>query len=202
MEMSKYQADNIEGKQDVNKLSKKHNTRPISKPNKNGGHVDRKSSSSKSRDRNITPGESRKCRNCGKGYPHPGGKTSCRGCGKQNHFKAVCRSKNPNKRNDPKARKWDIQNLAYDNSSSEESDDTAYTFSVNTTGKMKSQPMFQVIVHDTPLTIMADSGASVIVLDDLSIVDQDPYASANQSKKFTLTSQASPSQFLEHLPRF
>ena len=27
--------------------------------------------------------------------------------------------------------------LAYDNSSSEESDDIAYTFSVNTTGKMK-----------------------------------------------------------------
>ena len=47
MEMSKSQADNIEGKQDVNKLSKKHNTRPISKPNNDGGHVDRKSSSSK-----------------------------------------------------------------------------------------------------------------------------------------------------------
>ena len=173
MEMSKSQADNIEGKQEVNKLSKKHNTRPISKQNKDGGHVDRKSSSSKSRDRNIAPGESRKCRNCGKGYPHPGGKTSCpaygkscRGCGKQNHFEAVCRSKNPNKRNNPKNRKWDVQNLAYDNSSSEESDDIAYTFSVNTNGKMKSQPMFQVIVHDTPLTIMADSGASVNVLDE------------------------------------
>ena len=154
-------------------MSKKHNTRSISKPNKDGGHVDRKSSSSKSHDRNITPGESRKCRNCGKGYPHPGEKTSCpaygkscRGCGKLNHFEAVCRSKNPNKRNDPKARKWDVQNLAYDDSSSEESDDIAYTFSVNTTGKMKSQPMFQVIVHDTPLTIMADSGASVNVLDE------------------------------------
>ena len=158
---------------DVNKLSKKRNTRPISKPNKDGGHVDGKSSSSKSRDRNTTFGESRNCRNCGKGYPHPGGKTSCpaygkscRGCGKQNHFEAVCRSKNPNKRNDPKPRKWDVQNLAYDNSSSEESDDIASTFSVNTTGKMKSQPMFQVIVHDPPLTIMADSGASVNVLDE------------------------------------
>ena len=31
---------------------------------------------------------------------------------------------------------------------------------------MKSQPMFQVIVHDSPLTIMADSGASVNVLDE------------------------------------
>ena len=125
MEMSKSQADNTEGKQDVNKLSKKHNTRPISKPNKDGGHVDRKSSSSKSRDRNTTPGESRKCRNCGKWYPHPGGKTSCpaygkscRGCAKQNHFEAVCRSKNPNKRKDPKARKWDVQNLANQNKNS------------------------------------------------------------------------------------
>ena len=65
---------------------------------------------------NNAPGGSRKCRNCGKGYPHPGGKTSCpaygkscRGCGKQNHFEAVCRSKNPNKRNEPNNRKRDVQ---------------------------------------------------------------------------------------------
>ena len=47
LEMSKSQADNIEGKQDLNKLSKKHSTRPISKPNKDAGHVDRKSINSK-----------------------------------------------------------------------------------------------------------------------------------------------------------
>ncbi len=104
MEMSKSQAENIEGKQDVNKLSRTNARRPW-KPNKDGRHDDRKSNNGNSRDRNNAPGGSRKCRNCGKGYPHPGGKTSCpaygkswRGCGKQNHFEAVCRSKNPNKR--------------------------------------------------------------------------------------------------------
>ncbi len=121
----------------------------------------------------YAPGGSRKCRNCGKGYPHPGGKTSCpaygkscRGCGKQNHFEAVCRSKNSNKRNELNNRKPDVQNLIDEHSSSDESDDIAYTFSVNSTGKTKSQPMFQIIIHDTPLTIMADSGASVNVLDE------------------------------------
>ncbi len=162
MEMSKSQAENIEGKQDVNKLSRTNARRP--------GYM---SNSGISRDRNNAPGASRKCRNCGKGYPHPGGKTSCpvygkscRGCGKQNHFEAVCRSKNPNKRNELNNRKRDVQNLVDEHSSSDESDDIAYTFSVNSTGKTKSQSMFQIIIHDTPLTIMADSGASVNVLDE------------------------------------
>ncbi len=172
MEMSKSQAENIEGKQDVNKLSRTNARRPW-KPNKDGRHDDRKSNNGNSRDRNNAPGGSRKCRNCGKGYPHPGGKTSCpaygkscRGCGKQNHFEAVCKSKNPNKRNELNNRKRDVQNLVDEHSSSDESDDIAYTFSVNSTGKTKSQPMFEIIIHDTPLTIMADSGASVNVLDE------------------------------------
>ncbi len=58
------------------------------------------------------------------------------------------------------------QNLVDEPSSSDESDDIAYTFSVNSTDKTKSQPMFQIIIHDTPPTIMADSGASVNVLDE------------------------------------
>ena len=63
--------------------------------------------------------------------------------------------KNPNKRNELNNRKRDVQNLVDEHSSSDESDDIAYTFSVNGTGKTKSQPMFQIIIHDTPLTIIA-----------------------------------------------
>ena len=106
-------------------------------------------------------------------YPHPGGKTSCpaygkscRGCGKQNDFEAVCRSKNTKKKNSPRNRTRDVQHLVDQNSSSEESDDVGYTFSVNSTGKEQLQPMFKVIIHNTPLTIMADSGASVNVFDE------------------------------------
>ena len=55
--------------------------------------------------------------------------------------------------------------------------------------------MFQIIIHDTPLTIMADSGASVNVLDErLPSVDQAPCASANKSEN--------PWQSLENSPLF
>ena len=81
----------------------------------------------------------------------------CRGCGKQNHFEAVCRSKNPNKRNQPKNQKRGVQNLVDENSSSEESDYIAYTFSVNSTSKEQSQPMFKIIVHDTTITVMVQA---------------------------------------------
>ena len=154
MEMSKSQADNIEGEQDVNKLSKERNTRPISKPNKDGGHVDRKSSRSKLRNRNIAPGESLRMENLAVGVAN------------KTIFKRYVDPKILTREMTPKIEKWDVQNLAYDNSSFEKSNDIDYTFPVNTNGKMKSQPMFQVIVHDTPLTIMSDSGASVNVLDE------------------------------------
>ena len=74
MKMSKSQAENIEGKQDleINKVSGKYNQniKNSSKMQKQqGGLVDRKSNYSNSRDQNNAPGENRKCRNCGKGYP-------------------------------------------------------------------------------------------------------------------------------------
>ena len=81
MEMSKSQAETIEEKQNINKLSTKY-TRRASKQNKNGGHVDRNSDGAKTADRNSVPGERGKCRNSGKGYPHPGGKTTCPAYGK------------------------------------------------------------------------------------------------------------------------
>ena len=37
---------------------------------------------------------------------------------------------------------------------------------MNNTGKEQSQPMFNIVIHDTPMKIMADSGASVNVLDE------------------------------------
>ena len=68
--------------------------------------------------------------------------------------------------NQPKNQKRGVQNLVDENSSSEESDDIAYIFSVNSISKEQSHPMFKIVVHDTPVTIMADSGASVNVLDE------------------------------------
>ncbi|CAB4033209.1 Hypothetical predicted protein, partial [Paramuricea clavata] len=80
----------------------------------------------------------------------------------QNHYEAVCRSKKLNKKRDIKTQKprHNVQNLVDENSSSEDSDEDGYAFSVNSTGKEQSQPMFNIVIHDTPMTIMADSGAS------------------------------------------
>ena len=69
MEMSKTQAENIEGKQEINKMSGKYskNIKNSQRSRKQqGGLVDRKSNYSTSRDRNNAPEEKCKCRNCGK----------------------------------------------------------------------------------------------------------------------------------------
>ena len=105
---------------------------------------------------------------------------------------------------DPKAvcsnRKWEVHNLVYD--SSEESDDISYTFSVNTTGKMKSQPMFEVIIHDTPLTVMADSGASVNVLDEKDYQSLTKPPTLQQTNVQIHPYKLSPSTSLENLRLF
>ena len=73
MEMSKTQAENIEGKQEINKMSGKYNKnmKNSQRSRKQDRLLDRKSNYSTSRDRNNAPREKCKCRNCGKGYPHP-----------------------------------------------------------------------------------------------------------------------------------
>ena len=40
-----------------------------------------------------------------------------------------------------------------------------YTFSLSTK-TLKDQPLFKIKVHDMPVTIMADSGASINILDE------------------------------------
>ena len=170
-ELSKTQAANIEEKQSVNKLSSRDgNRRPWDRNNSNqdgGRPVDKKSRTRKSRNKsreNRKP--SAKCYNCGGDYPHPRGKTSCpayqttcRGCGKLNHFEAVCRSKG--KQESRNARR-PVNKVSEEESSDE---DEAYTFSLSTK-TLNDQPLFRIKVHDTPVTIMADSGASINILDE------------------------------------
>ena len=171
MELSKTQAANIEEKQSVNKLSSRNGNRSRwdrNNSNQDGGRpVDKKSRIRKSRNKsrqNRKP--SAKCQNCGGDYPHPRGKTfcpayqtTCRGCGKLNHFEAVCRSKGKrSSRNAPRP----INKVSEEESSDE---DEAYTFSLSTK-TLNDQPLFRIKVHDTPIMIMADSGASINILDE------------------------------------
>ena len=176
MELSQKQAANVEESQTVNKLSSQgghrnqRNWNAKAGTNKDGGRAtDKKSRNRKSRgDGHELRKSSDKCRNWGGDYPHPGGKTSCpayqatcRGCGKLNHFEAaVCRSKG--KGSSRNKRRPTVNKVSKDESSDE---GEVYTFSLSTK-TLKDQPLFKIKVHDMPVTIMADSGASINILDE------------------------------------
>ena len=137
--------------------------------NKDGGRAtDKKSRNRKSsRDGHEIRKSSDKCRNCGGDYPHPGGKTSCptyqatcRGCGALNHFEAVCRSKG--KESSRNKRRPTVNKVSEDESSDE---GEVYTFFLSTK-TLKDKPLFKIKVHDMPVTIVADSGASINILDE------------------------------------
>ena len=171
MELSKTQAANIEENQSVNNLSSRRGNRRRRdrKSNKDGGRQTEK----KSRDRKSCNGghedrkSSQKCRNCGGDYPHRGGKTSCpayqatcRSCGKLNHFETVCQSKD--KGESSNTRRSTVHKVSEEESSDEKE---VYTFSLSTKA-LKDQPFFKIKVRGTPVTMMADSGASINILDE------------------------------------
>ena len=185
MELSQKQAANVEESPTVNKLSSRGgyrnqwNWNAKAGTNKDGGRAtDKKSRNRKSRNRKSRNRKSRgdgheirkssdKCRNCGGDFPHPGEKTSCpayqatcRGCGKLNHFEAVCRSKG--KGSSRNKRRPTVNKVSEDESRDEGG---VYTFSLSTK-TLKDQPLFKIKVHDMPVTIMADSGASINILDE------------------------------------
>ena len=182
MELSKTQAANIEETQSVNNLSSRRGNRGRRnrKSNKDGGRqADKKSRGRKSRNGGHEDRKSSlKCRNCGGDYPHRGGRTSCpayqatcRSCGKLNHFETVCQSKDKSESSD--TRRSTVHKVSEEASdeSSESSDEESsdeeevYTFSLSTNA-LKDQPFFKIKVHGTPVTIMADSGASINILDE------------------------------------
>ena len=175
MELSQKQAANIEESQTVNKLSSQsghrnqRNWNAKAGTSKDGGRAtDKKSRNRKSRgDGHEIRKSSDKCRNCGGDYPHPGRKTSCpayqatcRGCSKLNHFEAVCRSKG----------KGSIRNKLRPTVNKVSEDETSdegevYTFSLSAKTP-KNKPLFKIKVYDMPVTITADSGASINILDE------------------------------------
>ena len=111
-----------------------------------------------------------KCRSCEKDYPDgkddQGGKTSCpafgkmcNACGKPNHFQVVCRSKRSTKGSGRHAQ------LRVVDDEEHSSEDDVYLFAVRSNYK-EEKPIIQVKVNSTPLALMADSGATINVLDE------------------------------------
>ena len=72
----------------------------------------------------------------------------------------MCKSKDKGETSN--TRRSTVHKVSEEDSSDE---DDVYTFSLSTKA-LKDQPFFKIKVHGTPVTIMADSGASINILDE------------------------------------
>uniref|UniRef100_H3A736 Gypsy retrotransposon integrase-like protein 1 n=1 Tax=Latimeria chalumnae TaxID=7897 RepID=H3A736_LATCH len=184
MEVSEAQASSIEREQHViNKMSrgKKGDNRQYHKactqqykqqPNKNTSNT--------------------KCRNCGGNFPHASDKTACpafgkewHNCKKANHFAACCRSKIYSITSKQQIKHRPQVNEIHTDNSLTSSDEDAYVYTIrlhqlNVTTSQK-HPHFDIKINGQPLTVMADSGASINVIDEVD------YASMNQQPKLLQT---------------
>ena len=175
MELSEVQAEGIES---VNQLTKKVNHREVNNQKANDSQL------------------KSKCRYCG--YQHVLGKKNCpadgkqcRGCQKWNHFKVCCNDKREESKRNERSKfskrseqsKFPKRNEQLANTSKrtrcvnnlnedkvESSSEEEYVFSTSTVSAMSCQklPNFKVRINGTPLTVMADTGASVNLLDEVS----------------------------------
>ena len=186
MELSEVQADGIES---ANLLTKRVIRREINQ------------------ERNNNQPKS-KCSFCG--YQHVLGKNNCpaygkkcRKCHKWNHFKACCNEKRGgSKRNEqlkfakrneqlkrseqvkfPKGRSRRVNNLNEGNAESSSEDD--YVFLTSTVSAMSYQkfPKFKVKVNGTSINVMADTGASVNILDEVTFGKLRTKAKLSRTKK-------------------
>src|SRR6218665_3719646 len=113
------------------------------------------------------------CRNCGKLWPHAGGREdcpafdkTCRGCSKRGNFFSVCRSSNTagNSRTSPAPRPLRVNHLEKRDTDSES--DVEYLYAVRAHPMAAKPPMFNILLDGIPILVMAESGASVNSLDD------------------------------------
>ena len=127
--------------------------------------------------------KAKKCGLCGGHFPHQGncpaqGKR-CHNCNKLNHFAKVCRSKLRDQskntgQNSSRAKQYaravdDIDLLGAASTtitreSDESTDSEEYIFRIEECDQVASKPMFEVKISNTPIYIMADSGATVNIL--------------------------------------
>ena len=171
LELTETQVKELENsKAEVNKLGKQREA--TRRKSRNGPQRDKKDRPghgfSGSHSGTIT------CRNCGGSYPHDGGmrccpayQKECRSCGKLGHFESVCRSK-PKARSHKQEPRKTVSTLdEYLDESSDSDDENTFHLSIHSVnGKNIKQPLFKVKINGTWLTLMADSGSSITILDE------------------------------------
>ena len=131
--------------------------------------------------REYQKSQNRQCGHCGGTYPHkgkcPAEGFACHSCGGMNHYSRVCRSKFKKSRGQPVKSKHQVQSLAEEDSFGEEepeqnqtatlscnqSDDEHYTFGI-TSNNQHSKPVFLLTIAGSKIKMMADSGASVSII--------------------------------------
>ena len=171
LELTETQVKDLKNsKEGVNKVGKKHETylqKSKNGPQHRGRHCPRNGPSG-------TSLGATKCRNCGGTYPHNGGVTGCpayqkdcRNCGKLGHFKSVCRSKPKARARQQESGKTVMTLDEYLGGLSFSDDENAFYLSINSVHDTNTKnPMFKVQINGTWLTLMADSGSSVNILDE------------------------------------
>src|SRR6218665_1736014 len=111
--------------------------------------------------------------NLSKLWPHAGGREDFpafdktgRGCSKRGHFFSVCRSSNAagNSRTSPAQRPLRVNHLEKRDTDSES--DVEYLYAVRSHPMAAKPPMFNIFLDGIPIHVMADSGASVNILDE------------------------------------
>ncbi|CAB4022955.1 PREDICTED: uncharacterized protein K02A2.6-like [Paramuricea clavata] len=177
-EQSKYQAEQIESKEQTDGEANKLEQKP------NNGNISNSS--------NVI------CRICGRAYPHTGacpakGKT-CNNCGKPNHFAAVCRGKQKQTRSPRYSNKKHAQrNLKTLDTGSNSSSDEDYLYTMTNT-KLNNKVNVKVGVAKFQTTI--DSGATINVIDrDTFNKMQDIKLTRTNTKAFAYNTK-SPVEFL------
>ncbi|CAB3996492.1 PREDICTED: uncharacterized protein LOC107336737 [Paramuricea clavata] len=177
-EQSKYQAQQIESKEQTDGEANKLEQKP------NNGNISNSS--------NII------CRNCGRAYPHTGacpakGKT-CNNCGKPNHFAAVCRGKQKQTRSLTYSNKKHAQrNLKTLDTRSNSSSDEVYLYTMTNT---KHNNKVNVKVGGAKFQTTIDSSATINVIDhDTFNKMQDIKLTCTNTKAFAYNTK-SPVEFL------
>ncbi|CAB4036105.1 Retrovirus-related Pol poly from transposon [Paramuricea clavata] len=183
-EQSKYQAQQIEPKEQTDGEANKLEQKP------DNGNISNSS--------NII------CRNCGRAYPHTGacpakGKT-CNNCGKPNHFGAVCRGKQKQTRSPRYSnKKHEQRNLKTLDTGSNSSSDKDYLYTMTNT---KHNDKVNVTVGGAKFQTTIGSGATINVIDrDTFNKMQDIKLTRTNTKAFAYNTK-SPVEFWKKSKRF